>query len=273
MEKITAEGRDRATLSVFRSVSSSVRPTVFSTVVPRGRRTPACASPHAHACRVRILAPDTPPTGARAAVALPRNRASRRQGHWPSPLPIDPSLRPLAPPLPGAVLHSSALPTSAARALAWRITLRRLAPVVALLFNASPTRHLTLSPPPSSSDRWPASPPSRAVAQSARSDLLLCSLSMHRLHFASLTPYPSPLPFSPQSFNPTLILHRFPIFLPPRVSLDAHEPIQPLPRAIVALPGALLRPKRRRATSLSSPTTTSSWTSSYGADLRRETPR
>ena len=137
MEKFTAEGRDRATLSVFRPVSSSVRPTVFSTVAPRGRRTPASASPHAHACRVRILAPDTPPTGARAAVALPRNRASRRQGHWPSPLPIDPSLRPLAPPLPGAVLHSSALPTSAARALAWRITLRRLAPVVALLFDVS----------------------------------------------------------------------------------------------------------------------------------------
>src|SRR5438105_11109694 len=132
--------RDRATLSVFRSVSSSARPTVFSTVAPRGRRTPASASPHAHACRVCILAPDTPPTGARAAVALPRNRASRRQGHWPSPLPIDPSFRPLAPPLPGAVLHSSALPTSAARALAWTITLRRLAPVATLLFHPSPIR-------------------------------------------------------------------------------------------------------------------------------------
>jgi len=204
LEKITAEGRDRATLSVFRSVTSSVRPTVFSAVAPRGRRTPASVSPHAHACRVCILAPNTPPTGARAAVALPRNRASRRQGHWPSPLPIDPSFRPLAPPLPGAVLHSSALPTSAARTLAWRITLRRLAPVAALLFNASPTRHLTLSPPPSSSNRWPASPPSRAAAQSTRSDHLLCSLSMHWLHFASLIlyciespPYPSPLPFSP----------------------------------------------------------------------------
>src|SRR5436190_23174326 len=41
---------------------------------------------------------------------------------------------------------------------------------------------------------------------------------MHRLHFASLIPYciesppyPSPLPFSPQSFNPPLTLHRFPI--------------------------------------------------------------
>src|SRR5881394_2248725 len=84
---MTAEGHGTEQHSVFRSVSSSVRPTVLSTVAPRGRRTPASPSPHAHACRVRILAPDTPPTGARAAVVLPRNRASRRQGYWPSPLP------------------------------------------------------------------------------------------------------------------------------------------------------------------------------------------
>src|SRR5881394_3213839 len=132
---MTAEGHGTEQHSVFRSVSSSVRPTVLSTVAPRGRRTPASPSPHAHVCRVCILAPDTPPTGARAAVVLPRNRASRRQGHWPSPLPIDPSFRPLAPPLPGSAPHLSTLPASAARAPAWKITLRRLALVDALLFN------------------------------------------------------------------------------------------------------------------------------------------
>src|SRR5438105_2791523 len=79
---------------------------------------------------------------------------------------------------------------------------------------ASPTRRLTLSPPPSSPNRWPASPPSRAAAQSTRSDLLLCSLSMHRLHFALSHPnctanlsYPSPLPvftseLQPASYTP-----------------------------------------------------------------------
>src|SRR5881394_3464925 len=229
---MTAEGHGTEQHSVFRSVTSSVRPIVFSAVAPRGRRTPASVSPHAHACRVCILAPDTPPTGARAAVALPRNRASRRQGHWPSPLPIDPSFRPLAPPLPGAVLHLSALPTSAARALAWRITLRRLAPVVALLFNVSPTRHLTLSPPPSSPNRWPASPPSRAAAQSTRSDLLLYSLSMHRLHLAlshsictANLSYPSPLPVFTSELQPASYTPPFSDFLPPRASPDAHESI------------------------------------------------
>ena len=44
---------------------------------------------------------------------------------------------PLAPPLPGSALHLSARPASAARALAWRLALRRSAPVVALLFNVS----------------------------------------------------------------------------------------------------------------------------------------
>ena len=128
---------DRATLSVFfRSVSSSARPTVLSTVAPRGRRTPASPSPRAHACRVRILAPDTPPTGARAAVALPRNRASRRQGHWPSPLPSTRlfAARSTSPRRCPALECPAA---SAARALAWRLVLCRLAPVVALLFNVS----------------------------------------------------------------------------------------------------------------------------------------
>src|SRR5438105_8906067 len=52
-----------------------------------------------------------------------------------------PCLRPVfslvAPPLPGSAPHLSALPASAARTLAWRLALRRLAPVVALLFNVS----------------------------------------------------------------------------------------------------------------------------------------
>src|SRR5438128_2347356 len=48
-----------------------------------------------------------------------------------------PVFLPLAPPLPGSVLHLSALPASAARALAWRLALRRSTPVVALLLNVS----------------------------------------------------------------------------------------------------------------------------------------
>src|SRR5438105_12613411 len=47
-----------------------------------------------------------------------------------------PILSPLAPPLPGSAPHLSALPTLAARALAWRLALRRLSPAVPLLFNA-----------------------------------------------------------------------------------------------------------------------------------------
>src|SRR6266508_2214606 len=60
--------------------------------------------------------------------------AGKAIGHRPCHRPVS---SPLAPPLLGAVLHLSALPASAARALAWRIALRRLAPVVALLFNVS----------------------------------------------------------------------------------------------------------------------------------------
>src|SRR6266542_4863949 len=37
-------------------------------------RTPACCV---------YIAPDTPPTGARAAVALPRDHARQRRDHWP----------------------------------------------------------------------------------------------------------------------------------------------------------------------------------------------
>src|SRR5207237_5763888 len=58
---------------------------------------------------------------------------------------------PLAPPLPGYALHLSALPILAARALAWRIALRRLALVVALLFNLSARHvpsHCRHRPPP-----------------------------------------------------------------------------------------------------------------------------
>ena len=57
-----------------------------SPLPPLGRRTPPSLSPRARASLLCILAPDTPPTGARAAVALPRDHTSRRQGHWPSPL-------------------------------------------------------------------------------------------------------------------------------------------------------------------------------------------
>src|SRR5881394_2579587 len=43
---------------------------------------------------------------------------------------------PLAPPLLSSAPPLSALPALATRVLAWRLALRRLAPVVALLFNA-----------------------------------------------------------------------------------------------------------------------------------------
>src|SRR5438105_10602389 len=153
LEKFTAEGRDRATLSVFRPVSSSVRPTVFSTVAPRGRWTPASASPHAHACRVRILAPDTPPTGARAAVALPRNRASRRQGHWPSPLPSTRlfAARSTSPWRCPALECPARLGCSRPRLENHSASLspRRRPPLQCLCT----THRLTLSPPPSSSNQ------------------------------------------------------------------------------------------------------------------------
>src|SRR6266508_1908173 len=65
-----------------------------------------------------------------------------------------PVFSPLAPPLPGSALHLSALPASAAHALAWRLALRRSAPVVALLLNvfarpvASHCRHRPHPPIP-----------------------------------------------------------------------------------------------------------------------------
>ena len=152
---------------------------------------------------------------------------------------------PLTPPLPGAVLHLSALPVLAARALAWRITLRRLALVVALLFNVSArpvASHCRHRPPRPTSGQ----PLHRAeLLLRARAVLLLCSLSMHRLHFASLIPYciesppyPPPLPFSPQSFNPTLTLHRF--LIPPAKSFTGrprvHSALSPSHRRLSPSP-------------------------------------
>src|SRR5881394_1890799 len=97
---------------------------------------------------------------------------------------------PLAPPLPGSAPHLSALPASAARALAWRIALRRLAPVVALLFNVSArpvTSHCRHRPPRPTGGQ----PLHRAelLLRARAATFLLCSLSMHRLHSASLIPY------------------------------------------------------------------------------------
>src|SRR5438105_15512639 len=62
-----------------------------------------------------------------------------------------PVFSPLAPPLPGSAPYLSALPTSTARALAWRLALRRLAPVLAPLFNVSAppvAAHRRHAPPP-----------------------------------------------------------------------------------------------------------------------------
>ena len=75
------------------------------------------------------------PRRTRAAVALPRDHASRRQGHWPSPLPSTRlfAARSTSPRLCPTLECPAILAT---RVLAWRLALRHLAPVVALLFNA-----------------------------------------------------------------------------------------------------------------------------------------
>jgi len=54
-----------------------------SSLPPHGRRTPASPSPRAHACLLCILAPDTPPTGARAVVpsSSPRELRVSPTGH------------------------------------------------------------------------------------------------------------------------------------------------------------------------------------------------
>src|SRR6266540_2715751 len=120
----------------FRSVSSSVRPTVLSTVAPRGRRTPASLLPaRTPACCISshrmLLQLEPEPLSPCLETARAAGKAiGRRPCHRPV-------FSPLAPPLPGSAPYLSTLPTSAAHALAWRLALRRLAPVVALLFNVS----------------------------------------------------------------------------------------------------------------------------------------
>ena len=90
-------------------------------------RTPAgCVSSHR-----MLLQPEPEPLSPCLETA---RAAGKAIGRHPCHRPV---FSPLAPPLPGSVLHLSALPASAARALAWRLALRRLAPIVALLFNVS----------------------------------------------------------------------------------------------------------------------------------------
>ena len=154
-----------------------------SALPSRGRRTPASPSPHAHACRVRILAPDTPPTGARAAVVLPRNRASRRQGHWPSPLPStrlfaarSTSSR-LCPALECPARLGCSRPRLENRSAS--LSPRRRPPLQCLCT----TRRLTLSPPPTAFNPRPSSPLSypRRTRKPPLSFLSLTSLCLVHL--------------------------------------------------------------------------------------------
>src|SRR6266498_717202 len=108
---------------------------------------------------------------------------------------------------------------------------------------------------------FPAQPSAELSTKlcSTRSDLLLCSLSMHRLHFAlshsictANLSYPSPLPvftseLQPASYTPSFSdssrqeLHRTPT-----------SPFSPFPEPSSPFPRALLRPEDRRSTRLNS---------------------
>src|SRR6266498_1019250 len=169
-----------------------------SSLPPLGRRTPPSPSPRARACLLRILAPDTPPTGARAAVALPRDHASRRQGHWPSPLPSTRlfAARTTSPRLCPALECPARLGCSRPRLETRSAPLspRRRPPLQCLCT----TRRLTLSPPPTAFNPRPSSPLSypRHPRKPPPSLLSLASLCLIHLSQDSERK-PPPFPFPP----------------------------------------------------------------------------
>src|SRR5438105_133605 len=119
-----------------------------SPLPPHGRRTPASPPPHVHA---RCIS---------HAISLAQTHSGRcrpaSRPHEPQARPLAiasahrPVLSPLAPPLPDSAPHLNALPVLAARVLAWRLALRRIADpsphTVATALLVQPVASLSIEP-------------------------------------------------------------------------------------------------------------------------------
>src|SRR6266508_3733662 len=175
------------------SVQPTLRPVPYRHMADEHRRAllPAC-TPAAY------LMKSLSPRCSRAAVALPRDHASRRQGHWPSPLP---STRLIAacstsPRLCPALECPARLGCSRPRLETRSASLspRRRPPLQCLCM----TRRLTLSPPPTAFNPRPSSPLSypRHPRKPPPSLLSLASLCLIHLSQDSERK-PPPFPFPP----------------------------------------------------------------------------